>query len=318
MKSIPTTATAILKIKERARQLRDQHSSLGHARDAAANEAGYVDYHHVTTCAKESQASPKSVEVLDFIRCALHVLPGLVEADPLYTKSLKQVHYDLSHSFGLDYLEDCLKAVHRQGGNEYFRAACGDYFQHLKISGFTVTADAAVLRTDLGLVYQVWESLLDPIHQDLHRTLLNHAFLKVLAGHLSGIKEAPSVIHKETCDLLVFTLKRLVSSSNQEQLRHLVADVGSRLLPREMNISLHTDAEDYSEPSTYWSRISAGISIEMAGFVGTFPVARIKAAAADLELVGLDPTVVPVDAPRRAEYIEKSRQRAASVCIPAL
>lgn len=317
LKKIPTTATAVLKIKDRARHLRDQHSSLGHARDAAAKEAGYDDYHHVTICAKESQASPKSFEGVDFVRSALHVLPALIEADPMYTKSLKQAHYDLNHSFGIDFLDDRLKTIHRQGGNEYFRAACSDYFEHLKISGFTVTADAAVLSKDLSLVYQTWEALLDPKHQDLHRTLLNHSYVKVLAGHLSGIEGSPSAIHKETSHSLILTLQALAHCSNQEQLSEFGANVASGLLPRNMNISIHTGAEDYSEPSTYWSRISSSISVEMAGFFGTFPIARIKAAAADIELIGLDPTVVPIEDSRRKDYIERSRQRAASVCIPA-
>lgn len=56
MRSLKTTATSVEKIKKRARQLRADHPSLGAARDAAAAEAGYADYHHVTESFKATQA----------------------------------------------------------------------------------------------------------------------------------------------------------------------------------------------------------------------------------------------------------------------
>lgn len=56
MKLLPTTSTAVEKLKKRARALRPNYSSLGASRDAAAVEAGYDSFHHVTHCLKASSA----------------------------------------------------------------------------------------------------------------------------------------------------------------------------------------------------------------------------------------------------------------------
>jgi hypothetical protein len=76
MKHIPTTATAIRKIKTLAKRLRDEQAiPLAHALDAAAREAGYEHFHHATTCATRTQSqAPQKPGVLGQLR--FHVEEG--------------------------------------------------------------------------------------------------------------------------------------------------------------------------------------------------------------------------------------------------
>jgi hypothetical protein len=61
MKHVPTTATAVSKIKKAAKALKlakgIEHSA---ALDAAARDAGYENFHHVTSCAAKTQAPARS------------------------------------------------------------------------------------------------------------------------------------------------------------------------------------------------------------------------------------------------------------------
>ncbi len=59
MQAIPTTQTAVRKIKQAARRLqRDLAVPLATALNLAAKDAGYTDFHHVTRCASKSAAPP--------------------------------------------------------------------------------------------------------------------------------------------------------------------------------------------------------------------------------------------------------------------
>lgn len=58
MENIPTTATALRKIKAAARSIRDlKNIPLSAALDQAAQEAGYEHFHHVTRCASGNRGS---------------------------------------------------------------------------------------------------------------------------------------------------------------------------------------------------------------------------------------------------------------------
>lgn len=315
MKHIPTTSTAVDKIKTEARERRSDYASLGQSRDAAAKLAGYDDYHHVTECLRRSKDPSRVAAQPNLVACALHVLPSLMDAEPIYTEPLKRTHYALNESLGLDFLEQRLMGVHSQGGLDYLRAACHDYLRHLKESGFVLTNDAAKLGKELPVVHQVWASLQEPAHKELHRTLLNHAFLKVRSGFLRAARESKTNVAIATCIGLVETMDGLLACKTQDDLTAFGEFVGNRLLPREMNINMHTGAEDYDDPSTYWSRFTANVSFEMAGLISTLPVERIRASVDDMEMISLAPTTVPVDPKESEGYIESHRRRAATVFV---
>lgn len=58
MQVIPTTQTAVRKIKQASRRIqREQAVPLATALDLAAKAAGYANFHHVTWCAKSAEPS---------------------------------------------------------------------------------------------------------------------------------------------------------------------------------------------------------------------------------------------------------------------
>ena len=319
MKHIPTTSTAVDKIKARARALRSSHESLGHARDAAAVEAGYDHYHHVAHCHRNSAGMAKETKgagISHLLPCVYRVIPALLEADPVYATTLKQAHSDMLHSLGIDALEQQLFSVHREGGGVYFRAALHDFLRQTEGSGFEVTKDAASLSQELATLSKIWDSLLQLAQGKLHRTLLQHCFWKVYAGYRrSAIDLGPSGHGYSTSVGLADAMQKLLLCTTPDQLATYAERIASAELPRSMNIDMHTGREDYEQPSTFWSRFSAGVSMEMAGFIATLPLERIKASQDDLELISLDPTIVPRDPAQRELYVQQSRRRAATVFV---
>ncbi len=318
MKHIPTTTTAVDKIKARARALRSSHDSLGHARDAAAVEAGYDHYHHVTQCHKSSGAAKdgKDTGKSRLLSCVYRVIPALIEADPAYVTTLKKAHSSTLNSLGVDALEHQTLQVHSQGGAVYFRTAIHDFLRHIEDSGFVVTQDAASLSQELATLSQIWDSLRRPPQRQLHRTMLQHGFWKVQAGYWRSARElGPGSPSYATSRGIAMAMEELLMCTTTDELALYDVLTGSAKLPRSMNINMHTQQEDYEQPSTFWSRLSAGVSMEMAGLIATLPLERIRASLDDLELISLEPTIVPRDPAQRELYVEKSQRRAASVFV---
>lgn len=319
MKHIPTTATAVGKIKARAKQLREQHSSMGHARDAAAKEAGYYDFHHVTACAAREDIGIPKPDTPHLVACAIHVLPGLIEAEPYYLRSLGASHAAANHSFGLHYLCAELKSIHRAGGEQYFKDACDDYLANIRIAEFDVTPDAAFVSSDMASAQSIWNSLLTEEHAAIYRSLLNHAFAKMLSGYSQGSRNSlQSNENRMTCQLLLETADRLFRCTDMLQLDKLDEELSGKLLPRNMNVNLQTGEDDYTTPSTYWSRIASVVSFEMAGYVGALPITRIMECVGNLANVSLEPTVVPRDPEVQKRFLDTSLERAAMVVVPAI
>ncbi len=318
MKHIPTTSTAVEKIKARARALRSNYESLGHARDAAAVEAGYDHYHHVTHCHKNSDGASKGNDAKHLLACVYRVIPALLEAAPIFDKQFKQAQANLSSSVGVDFLETQLLRVHSEGGDDYFRAATNDFLRQLQGARFVVTSDAASFAKDLSILMEIWKSLRTPTHRHLHRTLVQEGFVRVLAGYSRFASDAGnSDPGYQTTVLLSSAMVQLLQCTSPTQLERYIDHVASAELPRSMNISMHTGNEDFEFPSTYWSRISAGVSMEMAGAIATLPLDRIRASQNSLELMSLLPTVVPQDPVDCETYIQESHRRTASIFVPS-
>ena len=76
MQHIPTTATALRKIKEAAKQIKiEEGLTLSQAQDLAAKNAGYEHFHHAVHCAKQTTPSPKAKPLLG--RLSFCVLPEM-------------------------------------------------------------------------------------------------------------------------------------------------------------------------------------------------------------------------------------------------
>ena len=60
MKFIPTTATAVEKLKRSAKNLRNEtRTSLAVALESIAKSAGYDNWKHVTVCQEQTTSQPK-------------------------------------------------------------------------------------------------------------------------------------------------------------------------------------------------------------------------------------------------------------------
>lgn len=67
MKHIDTTATAINKIKLKAKKIKSELSlSLSQALEISAMQAGYVNFHHATLCASNTKKN-KSIKLIGFL-----------------------------------------------------------------------------------------------------------------------------------------------------------------------------------------------------------------------------------------------------------
>jgi tetratricopeptide (TPR) repeat protein len=78
LKHIKTTATAIRKIKAKAKLIKaHQNILLSHAQDISAKESGYENFHHASKCASDTQAS-KDKLVIDTLILDYKYYPNTV------------------------------------------------------------------------------------------------------------------------------------------------------------------------------------------------------------------------------------------------
>lgn len=321
MKFIPTSSTVVEKIKAKARELRAQHASLGQSRDAAARLAGYDDYHHVSECHKKTRPGndkphEQQSEGQQTVADVLYILPYLLDADPMYRGTLDESHHRCNLSFGIDFLEAHVQMIHKQAGRDFLRIAVHDHLRHLQQANFVVTADAAQLSRDLPVLTLVWEQLMTEAHGPLHRMLFNHAFLKVLGGYMVGLQTCHSQVQIDTSRGLISAMEALLACQGDTDMSVFLETHGLKLLPREMNIDMHSNTEDYEEPSSYLSRFTAAVSMEMAGLIGVLPIKRIQESSTAIEQISLAPTILPGDPVQRDVLRDAYQRRAHSITVP--
>jgi hypothetical protein len=95
MKHIPTTVTALRKIKAEAKRMREaQGISLARAQDAAARDAGYEHFHHVTACLAKTE-TPMPLRFAGLSQLVFHIEedPGYDEAnaDAVEVRATRQI-----------------------------------------------------------------------------------------------------------------------------------------------------------------------------------------------------------------------------------
>lgn len=107
LKHINTTATAISKIKSKAKLIKvEQKIPLSQAQDIAAKESGYENFHHASKCASDTQVI-KSKIVIDTLKLELMYLPSTVSFTcsdeqklDYVTTQLDEVMDQISDGFG--------------------------------------------------------------------------------------------------------------------------------------------------------------------------------------------------------------------------
>lgn len=312
MKYIATTATQLDQIKSRAKVLRPHFERLGHARDAAARESGFEDYHHAHWCALESArgTSRREDRHLGLATYAISRLPEMLRRDPALNLDHPPVKQMLSKSGGLEIVRQELQPIHLNGGREYFRAAVHDYLQ--MVPDFAPSVEYHHSEQML-VADSVWESLLRGDQAGSYDLLSGFAALKVLAGYMAFIEGVPaSEASKQETRKLAALVHGLLAARSTDEAVELVFERGDVLMPREMNISIHTGKEDYEEPSSYWTRIAAAISIEMAGTISNLPFGLLQNQLDTQHLGAPVPfftMLMPTDSQLRRRYLEAARSR---------
>lgn len=280
MKLIPTTYTTLSKIKTRSRELRSQYPTLGNARDAAAKEFGYESYHYAHQAALQTARSAQSKSHTghpdSLIALAIARLPEILRRDPGLLADSEERERRFRESAGLAIAVDEIKTVQIEGGETYFADAVRDDLAFTRESGYEYSTEFAIPNQVL-VARSIWRELSKPENDIVYRDLFDCTYRLVVGGYMALLQEDAHSPVAETNRALSQFMIQLLDAKTQEEAFDRIVHFGDELLPRSMHINIHTGEQDYSNPSTYWSRSTARISIEMCGTVANLPLRILNA-----------------------------------------
>lgn len=307
MKFIHTTQTVVDRIKAAGKLLRPKFDSLGHANDAAAVEAGYESYYHVRWCLDQTEKSDSGDEsTQSIVATSLRLLPAFLRLDPavdMDSTAFRKAAMDA----GPRICAMEIRQIQLDGGQEYFKVGRADY--RASNAGWLEPTEHHV-KNQMDLAYLVWRALLDDKHKKLYEELHLYSLLKMAAGYVRGMQGVePGSAGHMTSNLLATLLVRIFHARTEEEARVVLqSPLATGLLPREMNIGIHTGQEDYESPSTYWSRAATGVSTTMIGSVAALPFGQLLMLAPDAR-VPMTPLLIPADAELRSRFMLASKAR---------
>lgn len=317
MHFIPTTQTQLDRLKDRAKCLRGQHDRLGHARDAAAREFGYSDYHHALHCAtltagQRSSAAGIGVHAVDLrhIELAIEHLAEFLAGDPAVDLNNAVVRTCMETFEGLRTAGQLAKVWVTKTPEAFFVGAVRD-FDAFGSDDFppTVSNKNAAQRDAARLL---WSALLEPQRSSAFHLLYCYCFIKVFASYAAGMRhmrrdEPVYSVNRHLCEVMQTVMETSTASEALDYIHGPADD----LMPRAMNIDIHTGKEDYAVPSTWWSRVQAGVAINMAGTCSILPFTQIseymtKGATGKMPFI---PLYSPRDTALRESYVRTAKER---------
>lgn len=287
MKFIPTTLTQLNKIKDRAKELRPQFERLGHARDVAAREAGYDDFHHAFRCAAghgrrltgvgthQSIASETAI-----INLVLSRLEEVLVSDPAVDLRNPRVLAAMNDRQGLRTAALLTKAVHLAYGETYYAAALKDY-NALATQGFP-PANLNTSSDNRATAPALWQALQSEENAPAFHLLYSYCYIRIFSGYASWLNTAdPGDAGRGTVEQLLYVMQVLMERSDADEALDFLHGPADELMPLEANRSVHTGQLDTDDRSTWWSRIQGAVSIEMVGTCSILPYAGLRKYIAD-------------------------------------
>lgn len=316
MQFIPTTQTQLDRLKDRAKSLRNQYDRLGHARDAAAKEMGYTDYHHAIHCASLTAAQSSVAAVglgtgdLRQIDLAIDRLAELLAGDPAVDLSNPGVRAAMQRFQGLRTASLLAKAWFTERPRTFFRDALHDFDAFGGDEFPPTVANKSPAQRDQA--HRLWTALLDDRRSAAFHLLYSYAYMKQFACYAAGLqKMRPGDPVYSVNERLLVVMQAVIESRDADEALDYIQGAADELMPREMNISIHTGAEDYERPSTWWSRIQAGVAIQMAGVCSILPfdllaAHLVKGATGKLPFT---PLYTPTAPAIRDSYLRLAKER---------
>ena len=315
MHFIPTTQTQLDRLKRRAKDLRGQFDRLGHARDAAAKELGYSDFHHAVHCAAltaaQRAASPKCPDFEDRLTArAIERLVDMLTGDPAIDLGNTRVRAAMQDFQGLRVAGLLAKGWIAENPRAFFNDALIDFdLFHGEDFPPTIPNTGAQQR-ERG--YRLWAALLDEQHGSTYHTLYCYAYMKVFAGYDAGLCQMSRGDPVYAVNGRLLTVMQLVMERRGvDDALDLIQELADELMPSDMNVSVRTGEMDTEHMSSWWSRIQAKVSIEMAGVCSILPFDMIATQLAS-GAVGRLPFALlysPTSSAIRKSYVAEAMAR---------
>jgi hypothetical protein len=285
MHFIPTTQTQLDRIKVRAKTLRSQFERLGNARDAVAKEMGYMDYHHAVHCASLTaiqRSAPHLGQAADgdpVITLAIARLRDLLTGDAAVDLGNPRVRAAMQDFQGLRVASLLAKASWAENPQGFFDDAVDD-FNAFGSEDFPPTvSNSGPAQRKQG--FRLWAALMDDKHSATYQMLYAYAYLKVFGNYAAWIAQTPrNDAAFPVGDKLLTVMQQVMERRGVDETLDFLHGPADELMPLDMNVSTHTGSMDLEHASTWWSRIQAMVSVEMAGVCSILPFDLLAAQIA--------------------------------------
>lgn len=316
MHFIPTTQTQLDRIKVRAKSLRNQFERLGNARDAAAKEMGFEDYHHAVHCAsltatQRAALRPDQTAASDpVIRLAIARLGDLLAGDAAVDLGNPRVRAAMRDFQGLQVAGLLAKASWAENPHGFFDEAVND-FNAFGSDEFPPTV-RNIGETQRGKGFRLWAALMDDKHGATYQMLYAYAYMKVFGSYAAGLAQMsrndPAF---PSGDKLLTVMQLLMERPSVDDALDFLHGPADELMPLDMNVSAHTGTMSTEHPSTWWSRIQAMVSVEMAGVCSILPFDLVAAqiASGATGKLPFTPLYSPISPNAREGYLEIAKLR---------
>ncbi len=316
MHFIPTTQTQLNRLKDRAKALRGQFERLGHARDAAAKELGYSDFHHAVHCAALTAAqratTPQGCDTGDdrLLARAIERLRDLLTGDAAVDLNNPRVRTAMQDFQGLRVAGLLAKGQIAENPRAFFNDALID-FNVFHGEDFAPTiSNSGALQRERG--YRLWTALLDDLRSSTYHTLYCYAYMKVFASYAAGLGQmSPNDPAYAVSDKLLTVMQLVMECRGVDDALDIIQEKADELMPANMNVSARMSKMDMEHASSWWSRIQAMVSVEMAGVCSILPFDMIatQIASGAVGRLPFAPLYSPTSPALRKSYVDVARAR---------
>lgn len=160
--------------------------------------------------------------------------------------------------------------------------------------------------------YRLWAALLDDLQSSTYHTLYCYAYMKVFASYAAGLGQMPRNDPAYAVSERLLTVMQLVMERRDvDDALDFIQEQADESMPANMNRNAHTDEMDTEHLSSWWSRIQAMVSVEMAGVCSILPFDMISTqlASGAVGRLPFAPLYSPTSPEIRKSYVDVAKAR---------
>jgi len=202
------------------------------------------------------------------LRYFLSVLTRTLSLDPIYAESAEKSHWKLNKAPVIEFLKDVTwDSVILPNREVIFDEGVIDYLSSLEAAGWGLQTGFSI-DMQKRISRDMWLTCTTSAGRGNYNYLFNHAWLREINCIMNGIDKDEGLEKAVSQQALSFMIDAV--QAKKSEMRNLFERMAGTLLPLEFN-KVRGGENEYDNPSTYLTRISANVQVEMIGTLMKIP-----------------------------------------------